>query len=194
MRLYKYRTLKNFQFLLDIIVNKRLYAGKYLEMNDPMEGVYTHQSSLLDEQHKAIADALSDTKFCSLSQHHDDPLLWAHYADGNRGCVIEVELPQGVDCRPVIYSGPSHINIEMDLEIKERAKRILTHKAEWWNYEQEVRVFPISGSYIDNIIIHEVIIGEKADRTEAALLRKIIEKVEPSVSVIDRRNSKSRRL
>lgn len=192
MMLYKYRTLKNFQFLLDIIVNKRLYAGKYLEMNDPMEGVYTYQSSLLDEQHKAIADALSDTKFCSLSQHHDDPLLWAHYADGNRGCVIEVELPQGVDCRPVIYSGPSDVNAEIDLNIKERAKMILTHKSEWWDYEQEVRAFPKRGSYINNIKIHQVIIGEKAAISEAALLRKIIKKIAPSVLILDRKNSKNR--
>ena len=192
MKLYKYRTLKNFQFLLDIIANKRLYAGKYLEMNDPMEGVYTYQSSLLDEQHKAIADALAATKFCSLSLHHDDPLLWAHYADGNRGCVFEVELPQRVDCRPVIYSGPSDVNTEIDLNIKERAKMILTHKSEWWDYEQEVRAFPKRGSYIKNIKIHQVTIGEKADSSEAALLRKIIKIIAPSVSILDRENSKHR--
>ena len=39
--LYKYRTLDDFQFVLDILVNKRLYAATFEEMNDPMEGFYT---------------------------------------------------------------------------------------------------------------------------------------------------------
>ena len=38
--LYKYRSLENFEFFLDILLNKRLYASSYKDLNDAMEGVY----------------------------------------------------------------------------------------------------------------------------------------------------------
>ena len=36
--LYKYRSLDNWKFVLDIFLNKRLYAASFYDMNDPMEG------------------------------------------------------------------------------------------------------------------------------------------------------------
>ena len=36
--LYKYRSLANWKFVLDILVNGRLYAAPFSELNDPMEG------------------------------------------------------------------------------------------------------------------------------------------------------------
>ena len=41
-RLYKYRDLSNFRYLVDIFLNNRLYASSYKNMNDPMEGMYRY--------------------------------------------------------------------------------------------------------------------------------------------------------
>ena len=41
--LYKYKSLDNLMWILDIILNKRLYAAKYTELNDPMEGIFKHR-------------------------------------------------------------------------------------------------------------------------------------------------------
>lgn len=53
MHYYKFRSLQNLRFFLDIIINERLYAAKYDELNDPMEGAY-----MIDVQHQNIIKAL----------------------------------------------------------------------------------------------------------------------------------------
>ncbi len=37
---YKYRGIKEFRYFVDIILNKRLFAAPYFDLNDPMEGHY----------------------------------------------------------------------------------------------------------------------------------------------------------
>lgn len=37
---YKYRSLSNLRYFLDILINKRLYMATYDELNDPMEGAF----------------------------------------------------------------------------------------------------------------------------------------------------------
>lgn len=37
---YKYRSLSNLRFFLDILIYKRLYMASYSELNDPMEGAF----------------------------------------------------------------------------------------------------------------------------------------------------------
>jgi len=48
--LYKYKTIGSFRFLLDIIVNQRLYAAKYNKLNDPMEGLFWYNPELFPQQ------------------------------------------------------------------------------------------------------------------------------------------------
>jgi hypothetical protein len=38
--LYKYRSLENFEYILDIILNERLHCAPYEELNDPFEGIF----------------------------------------------------------------------------------------------------------------------------------------------------------
>ena len=41
MKLYKYRSLRrNLDFVLDILLNERLYCANYTALNDPLEGYY----------------------------------------------------------------------------------------------------------------------------------------------------------
>ena len=40
MLLYKYRTLSNPESALDILLNQRLHCSRYLELNDPFEGLF----------------------------------------------------------------------------------------------------------------------------------------------------------
>lgn len=57
--LYKYRSLDNFKFFIDIILNNRLYAAKYKDLNDPMEGQYYYQNG---ELNKTIRDRIRKEK------------------------------------------------------------------------------------------------------------------------------------
>ncbi len=182
---YKYRTLDNFQFLLDILINSRLYAARFDSMNDPMEGVYT-TNELVDEVfHEQLKKDIGNIKVCSLSTEKDSPLMWAHYAAGNRGCVIGVELPSGTKAKPVKYEGPSDIKIDTQMESAERARRVLTYKNDFWEYESEVRTFVESGLY-QSVVVKEITFGEKADKTAKGIIKKILAKLAPEVAIYER--------
>ena len=45
--LYKYRSLDNWKFLLDILINKRLHAARFQDLNDPMEGRYYYEDEVI---------------------------------------------------------------------------------------------------------------------------------------------------
>ncbi|WP_196140644.1 hypothetical protein [Aliikangiella sp. G2MR2-5] len=125
--LYKYRSLDNFQFILDILVNQRLYATSFDEMNDPMEGHYTHSNNMTPEIIGDFDRYYKEIKICSLSKEKNEPLMWAHYADGARGIVIGVELEKSTDFREVKYDGPSFL-LANKASSKERAKNVLRYK------------------------------------------------------------------
>lgn len=180
---YKYRTLDNFQFVLDILVNQRLYAATFEEMNDPMEGFYTADPDIPDESLNALKVEQKGLKFCSLSKYHYSPLMWAHYANGNRGIAIGIEVKDDADLREVIYGTHSHLVASKPTTI-ERAKDVLSFKADFWRYEDEIRVFADKGNYI-SVKVKEIIFGERADRTQKALLKNIVKKVNPNIKIIE---------
>ncbi len=69
MKAYKFRTAQNFDFVADIIINKRLYCSGAPALNDLREG----DIRVGDDRGR-------------------DHLLWAYYAGGFTGMAIEVEL------------------------------------------------------------------------------------------------------
>lgn len=95
MRLYKFKSLADFEFVADIIMNNRLYAADFRSLNDPMEGLFHNYGSK-----KSIIDSIDAAKqkhlVCSLSKDCTSPLLWAHYADGFKGVCIEVEVNENI--------------------------------------------------------------------------------------------------
>ncbi len=119
MILYKYRSLANFEYVLDIILNQRLYCSTYPELNDPFEGVFetTIPNSyirsigmsgkvnpgylrglveLRKKTYKKAEDIFEDEvdtfKICSLSSDLSDVRLWSYYADGHKGIVFEIDF------------------------------------------------------------------------------------------------------
>src|ERR1051325_10389346 len=91
--LYKYRSLQNWKFLLDIFLNKRLYAAMYKELNDPMEGRYSYRDDILSREFKrTVANQKQEWKICSLSINFLNTLMWSYYADGHRGIAIGIKV------------------------------------------------------------------------------------------------------
>ena len=62
---YKYRSLQDFERILDIIVNKRLYGAVYKDLNDPMEGKF-NKDGLERNDFNEIYTHLKRTRICSL--------------------------------------------------------------------------------------------------------------------------------
>ena len=88
--LYKYRTTDNWQFLEDIIVNRRLYAAPFRDLNDPMEGFYDPSDRIqkLDDYAGLARELLSQKHtvgICCFTDTPDNELMWTHYADSYTG-------------------------------------------------------------------------------------------------------------
>lgn len=163
MILYKYRNLENLRFLIDIFMNQRLYAAHYTEMNDPMEGHYFHRSGSLNPEFKsALKGEKSSYGICSLSEIANNDLMWAHYAGGHTGICIGVEVcPNKYEIEKVMYDGLSALTNKLENEPAEAAKRVLSHKLEIWDYEEEHRVFVQYSKFVE-LEIKEVIFGRRA--------------------------------
>jgi len=185
-KLYKYRDLKDFRFFIDIILNNRLYAASYTNLNDPMEGYYRYTTGELTQE---VLDHIKGEKqklgICSLSSKDNIELMWSHYCDGHRGVVIGVEIDSTkYEVKPIMYNGLSNIsrNETEDLNYKAIAKSILINKHTIWSYEKEVRAF-VEGSNFINVKVIELILGEKMDTRTQSFVKKLVEKIDSNIEV-----------
>lgn len=172
---YKFRSLNNIRYFLDILVNNRLYAARYDELNDPMEGTF-----LINAHNKNIIRLLRDKKYktriCSLSKDYKHTLLWAHYADGHKGCCIEI-IPKNWDTlEPINYVDDLPI-ANNDTEGRE----LLSYKSKLWKYEEEVRLFNKS-SYC-KVDINQILFGYKISDTDYRFYDRLIHSINQSIVV-----------
>ncbi len=194
MKLYKYRSLKDMEFALDILLNERLHCAPYNELNDPFEGMffssfYTNDSKnyLLKIYYKpgtkikearSVRDipSVSKSKVCSLSATMSDVRLWSYYADGHQGIAIEIDFTgKEADIKKISYvkelqeRGSTFIT---SLILPEEA--ILTFKTNHWHYEQEYRIIQENDYYQIPKAITAIYTGMNVSDTRLALLRKIV--------------------
>ncbi|MBU0734410.1 MAG: DUF2971 domain-containing protein [Proteobacteria bacterium] len=183
--LYKYRSLENFKFVVDILVNSRLYAAKYSDLNDPMEGFYRYENGgLPDDLIKKIDGAKETIKLCSLSRNPDNPLMWAHYANGHRGFVVGVEVDiERYLLRQVKYEGPKYVRNISQRGDEETAIKVLCHKYKVWSYEEEERVFVSSGNYVD-IELRKLILGRRMSTQDVGPIKKLSASICPNVEIV----------
>lgn len=181
--LYKYRGIQNFRFFVDIILKNRLYASKYVDLNDPMEGQYYYNKGDLDKTIiRKLASDKGDLRLCSLSRKRDNELMWSHYAEGHRGVAIGIIVDcNQYDVRPIQYTGPAYLTtgqIQNDTP-----REILSHKLNVWSYEEEERVFITDKFYID-VQVAEVITGRAMSNQDFSFIKETIERINPLIQVI----------
>jgi hypothetical protein len=181
--LYKYRGLQNFKFFVDILLKNRLYASKYTELNDPMEGQYLYRTG---ELNRSVLSKLKGEKdnlyLCSLSRKCDNELMWSHYADGHRGVAIGVLIDRKeYEVRPIQYTGPAYVrneNLDDDTPIE-----ILSHKLNIWSYEEEERVFVRSKLFVD-LQIKRLITGRAMSNQDYSFIKQLVETINPEIEII----------
>jgi hypothetical protein len=178
--LYKYRDLRGdgFKYFVDIILNNRLYAADWRTLNDPMEGtfVYLAKDVTLAE---LLKEKKSQVRVCSLTSDCENKLMWAHYADGNRGVVIEVEIDSSkYDIRKMKYDGITDL-VGADNQ-EPSAEELLSHKLSDWDYEKEERVFvkdsgqkKTNHAYV-NVKVKQIILGSAMCEQEIESIRRLI--------------------
>ena len=185
--LYKYRGLEPWPYLLDILINQRLHAAKFHQLNDPMEGIFYYGP---DELTRTYIDSIVERKgaldICALSMVYNSTLMWSYYASAHQGIVLGVEIdpvttPGVISIDEVKYVARSKCNARSGADPVAEAKRILTRKLVSWKHEEEVRVFAHS-TYI-SITIREIYLGCRMDHATRQMLRCLFQKILPDVEV-----------
>lgn len=185
--LYKYRSLDNFKNFVDIILNNRLFAAKYDELNDPMEGHYLYRTGKLNtNMRNTIYNEKQNIRICSLSKNNDNILMWSHYANGHKGVAIGLKIDdKNYSVRDIKYLR-NLISIEDVNSID--IMSILCSKIDLWSYEKEVRVFTTDNSIYVNVSVEEIHLGSRMSNQDVSFLRALIDKINPDIKVIRARN------
>jgi hypothetical protein len=182
-KLYKYRSLENFKNFVDIILKNRLYAAKYKDLNDPMEGQYYYSTGELNRDIKnKLLEEKGELRLCSLSKVNNNELMWSHYTNGQRGVALGLKIDNSIyTVKEIDYNGLAYIrNDNFD---DKTAIEILSHKLNVWNYEEEVRVFIRNNHFID-ILVEDIIIGRAMSNSDFSLIRELVEKINPNINII----------
>ncbi len=181
--LYKYRSLDNFKNFVDIILKNRLYAAKYKDLNDPMEGQYYYQTGELNRDiRNKLLEEKGELRLCSLSKVNDNQLMWSHYTNGHRGVAVGLRITDTESTiRHIQYNGLASIRSQDFNE--QTAIEILSHKLEVWNYEEEVRVFVIGKHFVDIEII-EVITGLSMSNADFGFVSDLVKKINPEIRIV----------
>lgn len=195
--LYKFRSLENFEFLLDILLHERLYCSLYQNLNDPFEGTFVsivkklkgmkpgplippHVRVVHTKEYKTIENLpidYSKNRICSLSSDYKDVRLWSHYADGHKGVAIKIDF-NGLNesLHKVEYSDQLLTTIQKGKNIKEiLPSDILTAKTKHWIYESEFRIIYNQEYYTINNKIKGILLGQRIQEYRKDLLLKIVE-------------------
>lgn len=185
IKLYKFRSLENFEFTADILLNNRLYASDFRNLNDPMEGIFMSNPKK-KKKHNLIDKIISKKeklKICSLSKWMTNPILWAHYADGFRGICIEIEADRSkLDIEKIDYQAfvpdidyTSYKGMDTEnFSSNDWAKIILIRKFGEWKYEEEYRIFSKKPFITNDFKITAVYLGMRISDVNKRILEKIV--------------------
>ncbi|MFX0195309.1 MAG: DUF2971 domain-containing protein [Candidatus Hodarchaeota archaeon] len=174
--LYKYRTITNIMFLLDILLNKRLYASTFDALNDPMEGHFRYRRSKVGRDLlRDVRSLKKELRICSLSKKANDTLMWSYYGDSHKGVAVGVEVvdDSDYDIRPVIYRQRAAY-VSSSMAPDKAARKLLSSKLLPWEHEQEVRV--LTHEEFVEVDVIELVFGIKTDKHEISLLKKLARK------------------
>lgn len=183
MKLYKFRSLDNIEFVLDIILNERLFCASYESLNDPLEGLFfsmvdRNKRSFRYRRYKSVEDLPaynSDLKICSLSKSLTDIRMWSHYANGHTGVAIEIDFSNHKsDATKVNYEiGLKKHGVKI-LEGNAAPSEVLSYKTEHWEYEEEYRVIHADDYYSIEGRVSAIYLGIRVSDFHRKLLSKSI--------------------
>ncbi len=194
MRLFKFRSLSNIEFVLDIIYNQRLYCAKYDKLNDPFEGLFLSNlydlskkpvgSRLLsdhDGTYKVVASAkhlnsaiLESSRICSLTRSIADVRLWSYYGDGHTGIAIEIEVDNNDRQINKIEYGKHLPQYNLETATEEELCSLLKKKTLQWQHEQEYRIITSKKYYCIKEKIKAIYLGGRVSEFHADILKKAV--------------------
>jgi hypothetical protein len=185
MILYKYKSLINLWHILDIAINQRVYCAHWKELNDPLEGKYEIFLGEKSEELKSTIESKVETqrdalRIASFSTDPTNFLLWSHYADGHKGCAIELEIDDDDHRLQKVYYSPFSIVIQSQAETEMNMFHLFNSKNEEWEYESEYRIITKETFYVLDQSISRILLGPLVDESKESLLRRAL----PSIEII----------
>jgi hypothetical protein len=195
-RLYRYRSLKEFDREMEAIERGYLFCAAYRTLNDPMEGLFTSSKLLREsEDYRTIRDSIRDNKsqlgMCSFSEVHDHELMWAHYADQFRGICIAYNfsklrdgLADDITFARMFYNETVPTIRLSDQGPDELAKMVLSYKNYRWLYEREWRMFASLGkaSYRPTNCVTRVYLGSRIDDDDRLRIKNKLKRLKIKTS------------
>jgi hypothetical protein len=186
--LYKYRGLEPWEFLLDIFVNKRLYAASFQTLNDPMEGVFTYsQDKVAPSFIEQMIDQKMEIRICSLTETHNSTVMWSYYAAAHKGVVLGVNVESNsqniIAIEHVKYSRDNIFRGFIGSDPATEARKILSKKLTAWKHEKEVRVF--TALQFVPISLKVVYLGCQMPPNHRDIVRKLLDYTNPGAVVHD---------
>ena len=147
------RSEEELRRLEDIVMNNRIYATNKDHLNDPLEsmsfkielavvgGGYAYSCG---HEHTIVLEEKNKYRILSLSTDVHSPLMWAHYANEQRGaCLMFKGNKTFKDARPIEYTDKVKIFSEgdtPDFDLPTLARESLFVKMKVWSYEKEWRL------------------------------------------------------
>ena len=183
---FKYRALEPWAFLLDILVNKRLYAASFQSLNDPMEGAFTYSQDKTSPSFiEQMRGRKARLKICSLSKVYNSTVMWSYYAAAHKGIVIGAEInrndPDIVEVKGVTYAKNNVFRGFLGNDAETEARKVLAKKLTAWKHEKEIRVF--SRTEFVPVTIKKMYLGCQMPDTQKQLIRALMKKLDPLVNV-----------
>jgi hypothetical protein len=179
-RLYRYRSLREFDREIEAIEDGYLYCAAYRTLNDPMEGLFSSSQNLREsDDYRAVREAIRDNKaqigMCSFSEVRNHELMWAHYADQFKGICISYNLstllkalPGNVNFVRMFYNETVPTIHRSKKDPSHLAKMVLSYKNYRWLYEREWRMFAPLGkaSYLGAACVSRVYLGARMTNSD----------------------------
>ncbi len=138
----KIETDNNYDDWVDFLKKNRVYGLDALFI---MSTVKSNPLKVGDIIKNVILECQKNNGFLCLTTKCNNVLMWAHYADHNKGCCLEYDLLADVDvfCRiqKIRYDDKT---LEFNyLKNNGGAFEAMFHKSKMWEYEDEYRVLSI---------------------------------------------------
>ncbi|MDE5999994.1 MAG: DUF2971 domain-containing protein [Bacteroidaceae bacterium] len=178
---YKYRSLTDLKRFIDILINRRLYAAKYIELNDSMEGFFLYDDTIPRDFINTLRSGKANTLICSLSKKYTNGLMWSVYADEHKGCCIKLSITSNSWKKLVVTYDKKPVQINtMGINVDE----ILRIKSPQWKHEEEVRF--IKSNPLQNYIkikIDTIFLGMKMSRSDVSFYTKLIKSIDSNIKI-----------
>lgn len=202
LRLYRYRSLRSLRVggerhidraalnrELEAIDDRYIFCPRFVDMNDPMEGLYRASGRVRGRSDYPELEGLLfgekvGTGIASLCETWDNELMWAHYADEFRGICVSYSfdkllrgLPESCALSRIAYGDkPYHLH-SAALRQEDRARAILSTKSLRWSYEREWRLFAneTGPAHFTTDAVSSVYLGARMADRDRRLVRRRLE-------------------